>query len=127
MSTAAAIAALPAGQRPTISTLRHLFSLKLELQKKIVDGPWDRWDGELLVRWDTEVDDQIRACSIALEVEMEGARQHPELIEVLEGELRWLRARGIAADDPNVRDAFDDRAGWLYDRLQRIRCEIQLL
>lgn len=106
--TAREIAALPAGQRPTIHTLRHLFSLQLEIEKKLRDGPWDRWDGELLERWRAEAEEQVRACSIALEFELVDARRAAELRELLERQARWLRIRGFHAEAAALVDAIDD-------------------
>ena len=68
MSAAPDLRLIGAGERPTIQTLRVLWELRLELEKKWASGPWDSWDGRLLEKWIEDVKQAIREAEMDLSV-----------------------------------------------------------
>lgn len=57
---------LKPAEAPVVSTLRVLYEMRIELEKKLAAGPWDQWDEALLVQWMADVKEQIRAAESAL-------------------------------------------------------------
>lgn len=63
---------LVAGDRPTINSLRHLWELRLEVERKYANGPWDSWDGWVLEQWLDIVKRQISAAETDIEARLHG-------------------------------------------------------
>lgn len=61
---------LAPGERPTINSLRHLWELRLEVERKYANGPWDSWDGRVLEEWLATVKRQISAAETDIEARL---------------------------------------------------------
>ncbi len=49
-------------QAPTEASLNALIELVIEAEKRLVAGPWDRWDETVLVAWRDAAKARLREC-----------------------------------------------------------------
>lgn len=58
---------------PSVTTLVVLHDLRVELERKRADGPYDEYDGELLEKWRQDLEAQILRVRVDLEVRLDYA------------------------------------------------------
>lgn len=64
----------PKRERPSVGTIKELYDLLIEVEKRLACGPWDSWDHEVLEQWRAIVRAQISEATARLSRELETSR-----------------------------------------------------
>lgn len=73
--------------RPSLHSLIVLYDMRVELERKWAEGPYDEYDGELVQKWRDDIRDQITRVQCALFAELEGPTLRDRLATALRDEV----------------------------------------